>query len=117
MRSGKRSRSFLVREAMHNELRHEVQVGARIDIVRDAGGDDAEDGRGALAADIAPREEPIFATETKPSQLTLPAIIRDLDIAIFEEQGEAWPLAVEIAESATERSLGWNEPAVLVARP
>ena len=74
---------------MHDELGHEVQVGARIEIVRDAGGDDAEDGRGALAADVAPGEEPIFATETKPSQLTLAAIIGDLDIAVFEEQGEA----------------------------
>ncbi len=54
---GQEVAEIFLREAVHDELGHEVQIGARIDIVRDAGGDDAEDGRGALAADIAPREE------------------------------------------------------------
>ena len=39
-----------LRPAIYDELSHEVQVGARIDIVSDAGGDDAEDGCGASAA-------------------------------------------------------------------
>ena len=78
-----------LRPAIYDELGHEVQVGAWIDIVSDAGGDDAEDGCGTLAADVEPGEEPIFAAETKPSQFTLAAIIRELDVAVFEEQGEA----------------------------
>jgi len=86
---GQEVAEIFLREAVHDELGYEVQIGARIDLVSDACGDDAEDSCGALATDVAPREEPIFATETKPSQLTLAAVIHDLDIAIFEEEGEA----------------------------
>ena len=56
---GQEIAEIFLREAVHDELGHEVQIGARIDLVSDAGGDDAEDSCGALATDVAPGEEPI----------------------------------------------------------
>ena len=45
----------------------EMQVGARVDVVRNAGGDDREDMSGALPAFIEPRKEPILtAMESSP---------------------------------------------------
>ena len=43
MRSGRRSRSFDWGQPCDDELGDEVQVGARVDVVRDAGGDDGQD--------------------------------------------------------------------------
>jgi len=44
-----------------------MQVGARVDVVRNAGGDDREDMSGALPAFIEPRKEPILtAMESSP---------------------------------------------------
>lgn len=78
-----------LRKSVHDELGEEMQVGAWIEIVRDAGGDDAEDGCGAFAADVEPGEEPIFSAETEPAQLTLASVIGELDVTVFEEKGEA----------------------------
>jgi len=64
-----------LRPAMHNEHGHEMQVRARVDVVRDAGGDDGEDGSGALTAEVEPGKEPIFPAQDQPSELTLPAIV------------------------------------------
>jgi hypothetical protein len=60
---GQEVAELFLRESVHDELGHEVQVGARIDLMSDAGGDDAKDGSGALAANVEPGEEPIVATE------------------------------------------------------
>jgi hypothetical protein len=57
---------------MHDELGHEMQVGARVDVVRDACGDDPADAR-ALAALIEPGEGPIFsivANGARPRRLS-----------------------------------------------
>jgi hypothetical protein len=43
---------LIVRPSVNDALCHEMQVCARIDVMRDAGGDDAEDGRGTLATMI-----------------------------------------------------------------
>lgn len=102
---------------MHNELGHEVQVGTRVELVRNAGGNDGEDGGGAFAAAVEPGEEPIFATEDQSTQLTLSAVVGQLDVAVLEEQGEPRPLTMEISERAAEqaeRSLGRDEAALLV---
>ncbi len=48
-----------LRPIVNDELGDQVQVGARIDVVRDASGDDGEDGCGALSAEVEPGEEPI----------------------------------------------------------
>jgi len=42
--------------ALDDEPSDEMKVGAWVDVVGDAGGDDGEDGRGALAADVEPCE-------------------------------------------------------------
>ncbi len=100
MRSGSSSRSSEFGPALDDELGDEVEVGARVDVVRDAGGDDGEDRGGALAADVEPGEEPVLATEDEPAQLALAAIVRQLDVAVFEEQHEPLPLPVQVAERA-----------------
>src|ERR1041384_6262843 len=99
---------------MHNELGDEVQVGTRVELVRDAGGNDGEDGSGAFAAAVEPGEEPIFATEDQSTQLTLSAVVGQLDVAVLEEKREPRPLTMEIAERAAERGLGRDEAALLV---
>lgn len=91
-----------------------MQVGARVEIVRDAGGDDGEDGSGALAAGVEPSEEPIFATEDQAPQLTLTSIVGELNVAIIEKERETIPLSMQVARSTTERSLGRNEGALVV---
>ena len=51
--------------------------------------DDREDVRGALAAEIEPGEEPVASTEDEPPELALAAIVRELDVAVFEEEQES----------------------------
>jgi hypothetical protein len=52
-----------LRPSVHNAVNDQVQVGARVDVVRDACGDDREDIARALGAFVEPREEPIATTE------------------------------------------------------
>lgn len=104
----------LLRPALNDEARDEMEVGARVDVVSDACGDDREDGGGALAAEVEPREEPIFATEDQPSKLALATIVGQLDVSVVEEEGEALPLPMEVSEGAAERCLGRNESSLLV---
>ena len=71
-----------LRPAVDDELRDGVQVGARVDLLRDAGAEDREDRRGALAAEIALDEEPVLPAEDEGSQLALDAVVRELDAAV-----------------------------------
>jgi hypothetical protein len=59
MRSGRRSRSFAWGPSVHDAMNDEMQVGARVDVVRDARRDDGQDIAGALSPFIEPSEEPI----------------------------------------------------------
>jgi hypothetical protein len=101
-----------LRPALQDEFGDEVQVGARINVVRDARGDDTQDRRGAFSTFVHPSEEPVFPAENEPAQLALTAIIRQLDIAIFEEEGKSLPLSMQVAERTTERSLRRNDRAL-----
>jgi hypothetical protein len=103
-----------LRPTMDNELGHEMQVRARVDVVRDAGGDDGEDGAGALTAEVEPGEEPIFPPKYKPSELSLAAIVGGLDVSIIEKEDEALPLPMQVAEGVSERRLGRSDVALVV---
>src|SRR5260221_4289893 len=104
----------VVRPTLHDEFRREVEVCTWVDVMRDAGRDDAEDRRRPLAAVVEPCEEPIFPAEDQPSKLALAAIIGELDVAVLEKEREALPLAMEVSERTSERGLRWCERAVLV---
>ena len=95
-----------LRPATDDEAGDEMQIGTRVDVVRDASRDDLEDGRGALAADVEPGEEPVSSAEDQPPELALATIVGRLDIAVVEEKDEAMPLSMEIAEPTAERVLG-----------
>jgi len=62
-------------EAIHDSLRHDVQVGAWVDPMRDAGADDGQDHRRPLAAEIAVGEEPVLPAEHERSELALEPIV------------------------------------------
>jgi hypothetical protein len=47
--------------AVDNAMKHSMQVGARVDVVRDARRDDREDNGGAFGALVEPGEEPILS--------------------------------------------------------
>lgn len=64
-----------VRPALNDESGDQVQVGARVDVMRDAGGDDGEDGSGAFAADVEPGEEPVLAAEDEATELALSTVM------------------------------------------
>jgi hypothetical protein len=72
---GQQLAELFLRPTVYDELGHEMQVGARIDVVRDASCDDAEDRPGALAAAIEPGEKPVFSSENEPAQLTFATIM------------------------------------------
>jgi len=92
---GQKVAQLRLRPAVDDELGDQVKIGARIDVVRDASGDDAQDGSGA------------FATEIEPGE-------RRLDVAVIHEEDEPAPLPMEIAERPSERSFWRGNGAVLV---
>ena len=92
-----------LRPAPEEELGGQVQVGARVDAEGDAGRDDGQDCGGALTAEVYPSEEPVAATEHELPNLSLDAIVGELDLAVRQKEHEPPPLAVEIAERLTER--------------
>src|SRR3990167_6827071 len=71
-------------------------------VVRDESGDDCQDGGDALAAVVEPGEQPVLPAQDQPAQLALAAVVGRLDVAVFEEQHQPMPLAVEVAERAPE---------------
>lgn len=91
-----------LRPAIDDASDDEMEVGARIHIVRDRRCDHGEDLRRTMTALIAPREEPVFAAENKAPQLALTAIVRGLDVAVVEKEKKAMPLPVEVAECFAE---------------
>jgi hypothetical protein len=52
-----------------------LQVGARVDVVRDARRDDRQDVARPLGAVVEPREEPVLAAEDETSQLAFATIV------------------------------------------
>jgi hypothetical protein len=80
--------------APHDELRDEMEVGAGVDVVRDAGADDRQYGGGTLAAEIEPGEEPVASSQDELAQLALTAVIGQLDVAVLQEQPQSVPLPV-----------------------
>ena len=54
----------------------QVEVGTRVDAVGDAGGDEGQDGRGPLTAEIFPGKEPIAPSQNELSQLAFDPIVR-----------------------------------------
>jgi len=77
-----------VRPAVHDAARDEVQIGARVDVVRDAGADDGQNIGRAGAAEIEPGEKPIASSEDEPAQLALAPVVRQLDVAVVEKEQE-----------------------------
>ena len=98
--------------SVDDEPGDEVEIGSRVDVVCDAGSDDGQDVGGALAAEVLPGKEPVFPSEDKPTELGLATIVGQLDVAVFEEEVEALPLAVEVAEALAERRPGRNDAAM-----
>jgi hypothetical protein len=84
-----------VRPALDEEARDQVQIGARVDVVRDAGRDHGEDIGGAFAIDVKPGEERVLAAQDQPSQLALSVIVGCLDVAVLQEEKQPMPLAVK----------------------
>lgn len=85
-----------------------MQISARVDVVRNAGGDDSKDCGGALAAPVEPGKEPVLSAQDEASQLALAAVVGRLDIAVIEEQLEPFPLASALRtyiEQMTDRVL------------
>lgn len=60
---GQEIAQLFLRPALNDELRDEVQVGARVHVVRDARGDDRQDGGDPLAAIVEPGEQPVLPAE------------------------------------------------------
>ena len=87
----------IVRKAVDDELRHDMQIGARVDPMGNAGAQDRENGGRTLATEIAVREEPVLPSEDEGSQLALEAVVRELDSPIGEEQDQAVPLKRSMA--------------------
>lgn len=83
---GEQVAEIFLRSTMDDELGDEVQVGSRIEVVRDTGSDDREDRGSALATRIEPGEEPVFSSEDQAPQLALTPIVREIDVAVFEEE-------------------------------
>jgi hypothetical protein len=69
---------------VHDAVDDAVQVGARVDVVRDARGDNRQDIACALAAFVDPGEEPMRRPRTKFRRLSfkLASIVGSLDIPI-----------------------------------
>lgn len=61
--------------SVHDAMNDEMQVGAWVDVVRDARGDDRQDMAGALAALVEPGKEPIATAQDQTSKLALSAIV------------------------------------------
>src|SRR4051812_11705805 len=91
-----------------------MQVGARIDPVRDTGAEDGEDPGRPRAAEVAVGEEPVLPPEHERAELALEAVVRQLKPPVREEQDEAIPLAMEVAERLAERRLRWDDAAMLI---
>lgn len=87
---------------------------ARVDLVRDARGDNGEDRGGALTTGVEPGEKPVLSAEHEPAELTFEAVVGELDVSVVEEKQEAMPLAVKIAKSSSERRSGRDALALLV---
>src|SRR3984957_1902951 len=92
--------------AMDDQLCHHVQIGARVDPVRDAGADEGEDRGRALAAEVAVGEEPVLSSEDQRPQLALDPVVGQLDPTVGQEENEPVPRAQEIADGVAERRLG-----------
>lgn len=103
-----------VRPSLDDEPRDKMQVGARVDLVRNAGGDHRENGSGAFAAVVEPGEEPVLTTEDETAKLPLASVLGRVDVTVVEEEQEPVPLAVQVAECLAQWSLGRRELAVPV---
>jgi len=64
----------IVRKAVDDELRHDMQICARVDPMGNAGTQDRENGGHTLATKIAVREQPVLSPEDEGSQLSLEAL-------------------------------------------
>ena len=94
--------------SVHDAMDDAVQVVTRVDVVRDARGDDRQDIAGPLAALVEPREEPIPTSQDQASELAFSAVIGGFDISVFEKEPEARPLAVQVTEAFAQWRLGRN---------
>src|SRR5258708_39209697 len=90
--------------AIDDEIGEQVEVGPRIDLMRDAACNNGEDGCGALATHGVVGKEPVAPSKNEPAQLTLTSIIGELDVASFKKRTSrfhcrcrypsAWPSGV-----------------------
>jgi hypothetical protein len=103
-----------LRPPVHNAVNDLVEVRPRVDVVRDACRDDREDVAAPFAALVEPGEEPILATEDQPSELALSSVVGRFDVAVFEEEEQSWPLAIQVAESFAERRFGRSDGLVVI---
>ncbi len=72
---GQQIAEFRLRPAVHDELGDEMEVGARIDVVRDAARDNRQDRGRSLATDVEPGKQPILSSQNKPTELALATIM------------------------------------------
>ena len=92
-----------LRPSVDDELRDEMEIGAWVDVVGDARRDDREDARGALAAEIEPREEPVFTTDHEPPELALAPRASALRSPSRRARADRWPRTRRARASAARR--------------
>ena len=103
-----------VGKTVDNELGHDMQVGARVDAMRDARADDREDRGGAFAPEIACGKKPVLPSQNERSQFPFNTVVGQLDPTIREEQDQSIPLPMQVADGFAERCFRRNERALLV---
>jgi hypothetical protein len=95
--------------SVHNAMNDAVKIGARVDVVRDARGNDRKDIAGACTALIEPGEKPIATSEDQSSELALASIVGGFDIPVVEKEQKSSPLAIQIPEARAKGRLGWHD--------
>ena len=75
-----------LRPTTDDEARDQVEVGAWVDVVCDAGRDDRQDGGGALAAEVEPGEQPVLAADDEAAQLALAPSVGGVEVAVVVDE-------------------------------
>ena len=65
-----------------------LEVRPRLDLVQPGGADDAEEGRGGLAAVLAPSEEPVLPADRNAAQRPFAAVVVDLKATVLCESAQ-----------------------------
>jgi hypothetical protein len=95
---GEQIADVCLRPAVHDAPRDEMEIGARVHVVRDRGCDDREDVRGAFPSVVEPSEEPVPSAQNQATEFAFPPVVRRFDVPVVEEEKKTMPLTVKVAE-------------------